>query len=66
MSQARASARLVAGLPCLSLLLVEVIAPGSLSAIATDPRSRLLLTAGLLLGAFAMFIINRIARLGTT
>jgi tight adherence protein B len=64
MAQARASARLVAGLPCVSLILVELIAPGSLSGMAADPRSRLLLTAGLLLGAFAMFIINRIARLG--
>jgi tight adherence protein B len=66
MSQARASARLVAGLPCVSLLLVELIAPGSLSSIAADPRSRVLLAAGLLLGAFAMFIINSIARLGAS
>jgi tight adherence protein B len=63
MSQARASARLVAGLPCVSLVLVELIAPGSLSGMAGDPRSRLLLAAGLVLGAFAMFVINRIARL---
>jgi hypothetical protein len=42
---------------------VELIAPGSLTAMAGDPRSRLLLSAGLVLGAFAMFIINRIARL---
>jgi tight adherence protein B len=66
MSQARASARLVAGLPCVSVLLIELIAPGSLSALAADPRSRLLATAGLILGAASMFIINRIARLGTT
>jgi tight adherence protein B len=66
MSQARASARLVAGLPCVSLLLVELIAPGSLGGMAADPRSRLLLAAGVLLGAFAMFIINRIARLGAS
>jgi tight adherence protein B len=63
LSQARASARLVAGLPCASLILVELIAPGSLGGMAGDPRSRLLLAAGLVLGAFAMFIINRIARL---
>jgi tight adherence protein B len=65
MSQARASARLVAGLPCVSLLLAELIAPGSLGGMAGDPRSRLLLAAGLVLGAFAMFVINRIARMGT-
>lgn len=63
MSQARASARLVAGLPCVSLLLVELIAPGSLGAMAGDPRSRLLLGAGVVTGGFAMFVINRIARL---
>lgn len=65
-SQARASARLVAGLPCASLLLVELIAPGSLAALAADPRSRLLAIAGLILGATSMFLINRIARLGPT
>lgn len=64
MSQSRASAHLVAGLPCVSLILIELIAPGSLAALAADPRSRLLLAAGLILGAVAMFIINRIARLG--
>ncbi|HET6505537.1 MAG TPA: type II secretion system F family protein [Baekduia sp.] len=64
MSQARASARLVAGLPVVSLVLSELVAPGSLSGMAADARSRLLLGAGLLLAAFAMFIINRIARLG--
>jgi tight adherence protein B len=64
-AQARASARLVAGLPCAALALVELIAPGSLTGLAGDPRSRLLLLAGLLLGALSMFIINRIARLGS-
>lgn len=66
MSQARASARLVAGLPCVSLVLAELVAPGSLSGMAGDARSRLLLGAGLVLGAFAMFAINRIARLGAS
>jgi tight adherence protein B len=65
MAQARASARLVAGLPCASLVLVELIAPGSLGGLAGDARSRLLLAAGLVLGAFAMVAINRLARLGT-
>jgi tight adherence protein B len=64
MSQARASARLVAGLPCVSLILVELVAPGSLGGMAGDARARLLLAAGLVLGALAMFTINRIARLG--
>jgi len=64
MSQARASARLVAGLPGVCLVLVELVAPGSLAALAADPRSRILLLAGAALGAVAMFVINRIARLG--
>lgn len=65
MSQARASARLVAGLPGVCLVLIELVAPGSLTALAADPRSRILLLAGAALGAVAMFIINRIARLGS-
>jgi tight adherence protein B len=61
-AQARASARLVAGLPCAALALAELIAPGSLSGLAADPRSRLLLVAGLILAAASIATINRIAR----
>jgi tight adherence protein B len=61
-AQARASARLVAGLPVAALALSELIAPGSLSGITGDPRSRLLLLAGLALGAVSMATIGRIAR----
>jgi tight adherence protein B len=64
MSQSRASARLVAGLPCVCLVLVELLAPGTLAALAADPRARLPLLAGVVLGAVAMIVINRIARLG--
>jgi tight adherence protein B len=61
-AQARASSHLVAGLPCAALALVALIAPGSLAALLADPRSRLLLLAGLVLGAAAMTTINRLAR----
>jgi tight adherence protein B len=61
-AQARASARLVAGLPCAALALTELIAPGTLGALLCDPRSRLLLLAGLAVGAVAMTTINRLAR----
>lgn len=64
-AQARASARLVAGLPCAGLMLTELLAPGSLTGIAADPRARLLLISGFLLGATALFAIRRIARLET-
>jgi tight adherence protein B len=63
-AQARASARLVAGLPCAALALAELISPGALSGLATDPRSRLLLLAGLATGGLAMATISRIARRG--
>jgi tight adherence protein B len=64
-AQARASARLVAGLPCAGLLLTELLAPGSLTGIAADPRARLLLVSGFLLGAIALAAIRHIARLET-
>jgi tight adherence protein B len=62
--QARATARLVAGLPCVALALGELLAPGTLGALAADPRSRLLLLAGAALGAAALVAIGRIARVG--
>jgi tight adherence protein B len=63
-AQARATARLVAGLPCVALALGELVAPGTLTALVTDPRSRLLLLAGLIVGALALSAIGRIARVG--
>jgi tight adherence protein B len=63
-SQARATARLVAGLPCVALLLGELIAPGTLTALVTDPRSRLLLLAGAALASASLLAISRIARVG--
>jgi tight adherence protein B len=63
-AQARASARFVGGLPAAALVLSELIAPGTLSGLAADPRSRLLLLAGLAVGAIAMAAINCLARPG--
>jgi tight adherence protein B len=63
-AQARATARLVAGLPCAALALGELIAPGTLSALLADPRSRILLVGGLILGAVAFMTISRFARVG--
>lgn len=63
-AQARATARLVAGLPCVALALGELLAPGTLGALVADPRSRLLLLAGAALAAAALVAIGRIARVG--
>jgi tight adherence protein B len=63
-AQARATARLVAGLPCVALALGELLAPGTLGALVADPRSRVLLLAGVALAAAALVAIGRIARVG--
>jgi tight adherence protein B len=63
-AQARATARLVAGLPCVALALGELLAPGTLGALVADPRSRLLLLGGAALAAAALVTIGRIARVG--
>jgi len=63
-AQARATARLVAGMPVAGLVLVELAAPGTLPGIAADPRARLLLVAALGLGAIALAVVRRLARVG--
>lgn len=63
-AQARATARLVAGLPCVALALSELLAPGTLGVLVGDPRSRVLLLAGATLAAAALVAIGRIARVG--
>jgi tight adherence protein B len=65
-AQARASARLVAGLPCAALALGELLAPGTLGALVADPRSRFLLLAGVALAGGALAAIGRIARVGVS
>ncbi|MES1193043.1 MAG: type II secretion system F family protein [Solirubrobacterales bacterium] len=63
-AQARATARLVAGLPCGALALTELLAPGTIGALLGDARSRILLIAGAILAAAALAVIGRIARVG--
>jgi tight adherence protein B len=63
-AQARATARLVAGMPGVALVLGELLAPGTLGALIADPRSRLLLLAGITVAAAALVVIGRIARVG--
>ena len=64
-AQARATARLVAGLPFAGLVLGELASPGTLAALLQDPRSRVLLVAALLLGIAALSVVGRLARVGT-
>jgi tight adherence protein B len=63
-AQARATAKLVAGLPCAALAFSELLAPGTLIALLGDPRSRVLLVAGMTVGALAFIAISRIGRVG--
>jgi tight adherence protein B len=63
-AQARATARLVAGLPCVALAMSELLAPGTLGALVADPRSRVLLLMAATLAAAALVAIGRIARVG--
>jgi tight adherence protein B len=65
-AQARATARLVASMPLAALALTELITPGTLIALLTDPIARLLLLSGLILAAASFLTISRIARLGET
>jgi tight adherence protein B len=64
-AQARATARLVAGLPFAGLALGELLAPGTLTTLLVDPRSRLLLLAALVVGAVALTVVTRLARVGS-
>jgi tight adherence protein B len=53
-------------MPLAALALTELIAPGTLLALLTDPLPRLLLLSGLVLAATSFLTISRIARLGET
>jgi tight adherence protein B len=63
-AQARATAKLLAGLPAVGLAVTELAAPGTLAALLADPRSRVLLIAALVVGAFGCAVIRRLARVG--
>jgi tight adherence protein B len=63
-AQARATARLVAGLPVVGLAVGELAAPGSLAALLGDPRSRVLMAAAAVVGALAFTVVGRLARVG--
>lgn len=63
-AQARATARLVASMPLAALALTELISPGTLLALLSDPAPRALLLSGLLLATLAFLTISRTARLG--
>jgi tight adherence protein B len=62
-AQARATARIVAGLPFAGLALGELAAPGTLAALLADPRSRVLLVLSAMAGALAVAVVGRLARM---
>ncbi|QEC48594.1 hypothetical protein FSW04_14110 [Baekduia soli] len=61
-AQARATARMVGGLPFVGLALAELVAPGTLGALLGDPRSRLLVAAALVVGGGGAAVVARLAR----
>jgi tight adherence protein B len=63
-AQARATSKLVAGMPLAGMALGELASPGAFAAMLGDPRSRVLLIAGLLLGIAALAAIQRLAKVG--
>jgi tight adherence protein B len=63
-AQARATARLVGGLPFAGLALAELARPGTLGGLLEDPRSRVLLLASMALGTLAFWVVGRLARVG--
>jgi tight adherence protein B len=63
-AQARATARLLAGLPVAGLGLTALVAPAALPALLGDPLSRLLLLAALAVGTCGLLVVGRLARVG--
>lgn len=63
-AQARATAKLLAGLPVAGFALGALLAPGMVGGMLADPRSRTLLILAGLLGAVAFAVIRRLARVG--
>jgi tight adherence protein B len=61
-AQARATAKLLGGLPILGFGLTAILAPGLVAALIGDPRSRVLLIAALVIGAFGIAVVRRLAR----
>jgi tight adherence protein B len=65
-AQARATARIVAGMPFAGLALGELASPGTLAALVGDPRSRWLLIAGFVVGGAAFALVDRLGRVDGT
>jgi len=63
-AQARFTAHLVAGLPAAGAGLTELVAPGTLAAIASTPASLALLVASVVLQSVAVAVVARLARVG--
>jgi tight adherence protein B len=61
-AQARATARIVAGMPFAGLALGELASPGTLAALLSDPRSGVLAALAFALGATAFVVVGRLAR----
>jgi tight adherence protein B len=63
-AQARATARLVAGLPFAGLALAELAHPGTLAGLLGDPRARWPALGAFALGALALAVVGRLGRVG--
>jgi tight adherence protein B len=63
-AQARATAKLLGGLPVVAFALSALVAPGAVGGMLEDPRSRMLMFLALGVGAAGFAVIRRLARVG--